>query len=873
MVDPSAALDDVDGDWALCVGIGSYEAADRLAELPGALNDAIAIHQWLIAPTGGGVEYGRAELILSPTPQAVGAAAPTAERIEAFLRGLYRRAATNEGRGLGFRAGRRLWLFFAGHGLQFGEGETKDTGLLAADAHPPGDLTHVAGAAWAEVFRVTDAFREVLLFMDCCRIDANRTALRRPAVTAFRGDGGRMIGAFAAPPNRIAQEITIDGKPRGRFSHVLQTLLANPSTRPLSAAQFLDQLEQRYPEVDPIRPTKNALDFVLLRGPDQHVEVSPTLLVAHGETTAALADRLATVLASPQRSAGRRWIPEIDSSASGDFASVQELVITRDVELPELEALVDKVKPQRTVLFSARDPGVDKVKDVRFVLRAPGDLDDSDENLARIDAALSGEVGGLDVTAGEAVARIRVWNEHGRPVGSGYGGVALADVAVGKYRARASLGMSYDEREIEVLANATTKLELRRLARGPTTRGSLLERHAMTQRSLTRVRVKGNDLVLSLPSAAGWRAEVFSMSDDLVELSVRLVREAHPVGAPHARDEMREALRLALAEPGWDAEDIPLADVADDPVAAMLAATLRLRGGFPHLDYVAAAASILGDDDVDVQLLRGGGGTFELPPMLSFPWHLRLGQGKLAVRAGSVADGLADRLWSSPPWLAWSATAASDRSWLTQVANVAWPGWDAAPKTELALAGLDAASPMLGAPASSVRQRSYKAVPIDRLVQHQRAVFLGASNDQLPAALAVAFVERGHARWQSLAVWSLTDAPLSAMLSAGRTGATLLAARNEAERRLLELLPLVAEEWSVVRYDGLGIETERCFASLWDWAAVGGFVHVSPLKKGEDVRTAACGDFIWKEAAPPPEYQRIVTASEGLRPAAIRGKS
>ncbi|MEJ7593053.1 MAG: hypothetical protein WKF77_16020, partial [Planctomycetaceae bacterium] len=84
-------------------------------------------------------------------------------------------------------------------------------------------------------------------------------------------------------------------------------------------------------------------------------------------------------------------------------------------------------------------------------------------------------------------------------------------------------------------------------------------------------------------------------------------------------------------------------------------------------------------------------------------------------------------------------------------------GWDEEPNAELALTSIALGANSLGAPADSLKRRTYKAPPIDRLVQHQEIAFVGATNDQLPAALAVAFVERSRKKWKRLDVWSLVD--------------------------------------------------------------------------------------------------------------------
>ena len=876
-------------DWALCVGIGTYTASSKLVALPGALNDARAIHDWIIDPHGGAVPKLQAKLILSPATQNEDDPNPPAQSIEGFLRARFRDAEASRQRGDGFIAGRRLWLYFSGHGIGFPD-DDNDTGLLAADALPPlRDLPHVAGKAWAELFRVTRAFEEVVLFMDCCRLETNRTALRKPAVQSLLANPqGKMMAAFAVSPSKAAHETnsTVHGVPRGKFTVELEKLLVNPPKTPMTAREFLEQLELRTPDFDPFPPRSAKADFEFLPARQAAApSANAPLLIVHGESTRDLASSLAEALETPVRSAQIRWAGNVLAESNADaFASVRELVVTRDVNSQELRDLVNRVQPRRTVLFSQKDPGVSDLPGFRFVRRPDAAMLNLSEQAIRVAAALEEAPGFLTVSAEEPLAKIRVWNEHGSSTASGFGSLERLEVPPGMYQIRAALGSHHVETTTEVSSGETNMIALPALSfRLPSVESLLnwkaIETGARGNRPVYEGWIGGSPLFFSAPRIAHWRLEAFShFPDHAVDFSVRLVPDSHPPGAPHKMDSTRESLKLALTERSWDASTLTVEAVASDPVCALLAAALRLKCGQPHEDFTDCAAAMLGDDDADVQLLRGTA-TIEDSPLLSFLWHFRLKRNELNVTPDSPADRIVGRLQLTEPWLTWTVDSkASKRSWLGEVANATWPGWDEEPDVELALSSIADGANSLGAPAESLKRRTYKAPPIDRLVQHQEIAFVGASNDQLPAALAVAFVERGRKKWKRLDVWSLTDDRLKQVQSDDRTPDSLVAARNRAERQLQQLLKVVADDWSVRRYSGFEIpygteaattELVWCFASLWDWLEKGGYVHVSPYRSDENVRTGDFEDLIWSKEEPPPVYRSVALAYQELRPVEV----
>ena len=88
----------------------------------------------------------------------------------------------------------------------------------------------------------------------------------------------------------------------------------------------------------------------------------------------------------------------------------------------------------------------------------------------------------------------------------------------------------------------------------------------------------------------------------------------------------------------------------------------------------------------------------------------------------------------------------------------------------------------------------------------------------------------------------------------------------------------MADNWSINRYDGLDIqyrtnanttESVWCFASLWDWSEKDGYVHVSPYKSGQNVRTTDFEDLHWTQAEPPPVYNATALAYSKLKPVEV----
>lgn len=240
-------------DWAIVVGIKNY-FDPALSGLQGPENDATEFHKWVVADDGGAVPTGQAKLILSsdysPPFTSATSAMPTATAIKLAFDHLRSVADENERNGVGRNVGRRLYLFFAGHGFAPASRDDQ-TALLTAEASVAnGQLSHVVGPYMADVFYHAKFFAEILLFMDCCREVMECTQLYMPYDDERASDFYKVL-RFYAYGARVAKESRewkmADGQFHGVFTRTLLDALRgaaydprNPST--ITAESLRDQL-------------------------------------------------------------------------------------------------------------------------------------------------------------------------------------------------------------------------------------------------------------------------------------------------------------------------------------------------------------------------------------------------------------------------------------------------------------------------------------------------------------------------------------------------------------------------------------------------------------------------------------------------------
>lgn len=210
-------------DHAIVVGIDLYPG---LGSLEGAQWDAEAFAGWLVDPDGGGLPAGNVRTILTrqyhpPPPATTTLADPNAQRFNTAIRDLLTDAA---GDPHPFPVGRRLYLYFSGHGFQ-GASDWEEAALYAANATRVMP-EHIPGTRVANAVKAAAAFEEIVLVMDCCR-DVSLTGricefllclLPNPSQAAVV----RTCYAYAVPRGSQARERRFNGGPvQGIFTYVL----------------------------------------------------------------------------------------------------------------------------------------------------------------------------------------------------------------------------------------------------------------------------------------------------------------------------------------------------------------------------------------------------------------------------------------------------------------------------------------------------------------------------------------------------------------------------------------------------------------------------------------------------------------------------
>lgn len=150
-------------DHAIVVGIDHYLAG--INSLQGALNDCQLFCEWLVRNDGGGLDPNNIDFYGSVAPCDK---SPFRDQIEDLLLEFFAEHSQT-----GKPVGRRLYLFFSGHGVASASPTQEECGLVMANAVPH-SIRALAGAETAARVRVAALFEEVVLIMDCCREVANR---------------------------------------------------------------------------------------------------------------------------------------------------------------------------------------------------------------------------------------------------------------------------------------------------------------------------------------------------------------------------------------------------------------------------------------------------------------------------------------------------------------------------------------------------------------------------------------------------------------------------------------------------------------------------------------------------------------------------
>ncbi|MGR6964989.1 caspase family protein [Geodermatophilus sp. URMC 61] len=203
-------------DFAVVVGVARYPAlaAEGVAtDLDGPNNDALAVRDWLIDPTGGRLQPENVRLVRSADfmPIDPNDPQPARARIERELRWVEQQTADV--------AGNRLYLYFSGHGFS---PVLEEGALFTADATQIGP-EYVYAHAWTRWFRKAQRFRETVLWMDSCMnyeqsIPVNEVLMRPKIGTGVPGPA--FIALAAQTKSALEQEMP-DGQVHGVFTWTL----------------------------------------------------------------------------------------------------------------------------------------------------------------------------------------------------------------------------------------------------------------------------------------------------------------------------------------------------------------------------------------------------------------------------------------------------------------------------------------------------------------------------------------------------------------------------------------------------------------------------------------------------------------------------
>jgi hypothetical protein len=246
-------------DRAIVVGIQSYP---EMPALEGPENDAQDFYNWLIDERGGDVKPKHARLITTPQEKLpfknTEDAVPTFQEIEDEGYRLIKLAAKKPLKDGHRYLGRRLYLYFAGHGFAPRE---EQTALIMANATKMriGAGFHWLGQWTAEWFYRAGYFDEVILLMDCCRNILPVPALSMPWPDETAPDFQERVKrfyAFATGWSLEARgEADNNGKVRGIFTQALLDGLRKYGHVPHSDAVTTDSLaayiRSRIPTLQP----------------------------------------------------------------------------------------------------------------------------------------------------------------------------------------------------------------------------------------------------------------------------------------------------------------------------------------------------------------------------------------------------------------------------------------------------------------------------------------------------------------------------------------------------------------------------------------------------------------------------------------------
>ena len=185
-------------------------------------------------PTGGHLNPEHIHLIRSADyPDPFGAQGPAP--VETDIVKAFEAIANEANPGHGGRVGRRFYLYVSGHGF----GHIRGRGALFTANATLLNRSHLFVASYFDWIVNAGLFQQYVLWFDACST-RERLELPQPASLALRNAAhaheGRMMIAYAARFFLKAVENTIEGEPRGVFTHTLLEGLRGGAKDPVTGA-------------------------------------------------------------------------------------------------------------------------------------------------------------------------------------------------------------------------------------------------------------------------------------------------------------------------------------------------------------------------------------------------------------------------------------------------------------------------------------------------------------------------------------------------------------------------------------------------------------------------------------------------------------
>jgi Caspase domain len=216
-------------DYAVVVGINNYPAFDPLE---GPVKDAKAFRNWLVehgnVPPENIREVYSTDFESHNVPTAL--TQPAIDAVNAKFRQLADLTRNNFQKLP--RVGRRLYIYLAGHGItpRVTSNNLDSAALLMANADLGSTGLHLAGPAYAEWFRQSHAFEEIVLFMDCCRNVADDIEQAPVPFTPVRGGDPTKVKTLNVLATQwdapsFEQPLGSPPEPRGVFTYALLEVL------------------------------------------------------------------------------------------------------------------------------------------------------------------------------------------------------------------------------------------------------------------------------------------------------------------------------------------------------------------------------------------------------------------------------------------------------------------------------------------------------------------------------------------------------------------------------------------------------------------------------------------------------------------------